>query len=105
MADHPKLMSLHEAKAAGIVRVRRPIWSNAMDHLELTVLPGGDLGPWVKLWCPFNLECNGKDPMQLLAGLDLSTDSREFVEYTGPTGESPEYLAERARFDGCLGRR
>jgi hypothetical protein len=94
-----ELISLHEAGQRGIERVRKPIWANPMDHLKIDLVPGG-IGPWLHLWCPFNKQCNGKDPQSflgLLGGADYNC--KEWLPYTGPLPDSAEYKADVAKYE------
>lgn len=93
-------MNINEAAAQGIERLRRPIWSDPMDHIKIDIIDGRP-GPWIKLYCPFNQECNGVDPVQCLTGdMDRVTD---FDAYTGPLPDSDEYKAAQAKYAGTLG--
>lgn len=89
------LMSLKEAKARGIKRVRQTIWANPLDHLQI-----GE-GIWLHQWCPFNKECNGRDPVDILQ-FQMDMDAQEWEAYTGPLPDSAEYKAAVAVYDGCL---
>lgn len=100
MAD---LISINEAAALGIERLRKPVWAHPCDHLKLDII-GGRPGPWTHLWCPFNKECNGRDPVDILC-ISLDYDERCYVPHTGPTPDSDEYKAEVAAYDGCLSSR
>jgi hypothetical protein len=93
-------ISIKEAAARGIERVRKPIWVNRYDHLKIDIVEG-ELGPWLHLWCPFNMECNGRDPVDVLAfQFDLTLP--EFEPYDGPLPNSVEYQAAVKKFDGVL---
>lgn len=94
---HEKL-SIAEAARRGISRLRQPQWANPMDHLKITII-AGSVAPLVRLYAPFNKECNGRDPVVLF--LDQPND-RIWLEYTGPLPDSPEYKAEQAKFNGVL---
>ena len=97
------MISIKEAAAWGIERVRKPIWQNSLDHVKIDIVEGAP-GPWLHLWCPFNTECNGRDPVDVLAyQWDLSVP--EFEPYTGPLPSSEEYRQAVSRFDGVLGER
>lgn len=56
------------------------------------------------LYCPFNKECNGRDPVEslIMSWGRGAADEKCFVPYTGPLPDSDEYKAEVAKFDGCL---
>lgn len=99
-AAAPVMISIAEAAARGIQRLRLPVWANPLDHLKIDIFDGKP-GPWTHLFCPFNKECNGRDPVDILA-LQMDYDSRQFVIYDGPNSESDEYKAAQAKFDGCL---
>ena len=61
-----ELISINQAKAQGVARVRLPKWAIPFDHLELG-------GLWHQMYSPFNKECNGRDPIQLPAW-DINVD-------------------------------
>lgn len=91
------LMSIEQAVAWGIERLRRPIWADEMDHLKVDIIEGR-MGPWAHLFCPFNLRCNGKDPVAISTIMELSTTTAEYVPYYGPLPDSDEYRARQAAF-------
>ncbi|MGI4793759.1 MAG: hypothetical protein ACRYG8_06660 [Janthinobacterium lividum] len=100
--ESPELLSIFDAAERGIERLRQTNWTNPLDHIKLDIIDGKP-GPWVHLWCPFNKECNGCDPLDLLITMwGVNTRDRCLVAYTGPLPNSVEYLAEVARFEGCL---
>jgi hypothetical protein len=83
-------MSINEALFKGVSKIRKPNWSNPMDHLELTILPPKSrmnpsedkvLGPWGRLWSPINKPVLGfEDPkMVLLITFDL--DERAYEKF------------------------
>lgn len=96
----PTLISIKEAAAQGITRLRLPKWANPMDHLKIDII-GEQLGPWLHLYAPFNKECNGRDPFQFLS-FNYDIASRDWLPYAGPLPDSEEYKAAQAQFDGCL---
>ena len=95
-----ELISIAQAAEKGIERLRKPIWANQMDHLKIDIIKGM-AGPWLHLYCPFNKECNGRDPVDTL-GLGMDYDAKEFEPYTGPLPDSNEYKAAQAAFDGVM---
>lgn len=100
------LISLAEAAMKNIDRVRLPKWGNTLDHLKIDIIdrsPG--LGPWVHLYSPFNLECNGRDPVSLIAVIsNIDIHAREWEAYTGPLPDSEQYKTAAATFIGSLAR-
>jgi hypothetical protein len=94
------LISINDAVAQGITRLRKPIWASAFDHLKIDIIDGR-MGPWFHLYAPFNKECSGRDPVDLLS-FNADVAVAEWLPYTGSLPESDEYKAEQARFDGCL---
>ncbi len=96
------MISIIDAAAQGIERLRRPIWANPMDHLKIDILwGGGKPGPWTHLFAPFNRECNGRDPVDILC-TQMDYNAAEYVPYEGPLPDSDEYRAAVAAYDGCL---
>lgn len=98
----PHLISIQEAVKLGHQRLRKPIWANPFDHIKIDIYDG-KIGQWIHLYCPFNKECNGRDPVNILVvDPTISLDSQEFVIYDGPLPDSDEYKADVAKFEGCL---
>ena len=91
------LISLNEAAANGIDRLRKPEWAQAEDHLKIDAIDGR-LGPWVHLYAPFNLKCNGRDPVDVLVVIWGDPAEKEWLPYTGPLPDSDEYKAVQSRF-------
>jgi hypothetical protein len=60
-----ELISIVEAAAAGIDKLRKPNWANPMDHLKIDIV-NGEPGPWGHLYSPANEEINGRNPVDLL---------------------------------------
>jgi hypothetical protein len=95
-----ELISLNQAAALGIKRICKPIWANPMDHFRLDIIQGKP-GPWLHLFAPFNVECNGRDPIDILWIIQFGTaagDDSEFVAYKGPLPDSDEYKAAQAKY-------
>jgi hypothetical protein len=95
-----ELISLNQAAAGGVERIRKPIWANPMDHFRLHIIDGKP-GPWLHLHAPFNAECNGRDPVDILWIIQFGTaagDDAEFIPYEGPLPDSVEYKAAQARY-------
>ena len=93
-----QLLSINEAASQGIERLRLPDWIIPEDHLKLDIIDGRP-GPWTHLFGPFNKECNGRDPVDILC-LSMDYEKREWVRYVGPLSGSDEYKAAQSRFDG-----
>lgn len=85
-----ELISIKEAAARGIERVRKPIWANPLDHLKIDIIEGKP-GPWMHLWCPFNKKCNGRDPVDML-WIAMNYDEKSWLPYTGALPDSAEYV-------------
>jgi hypothetical protein len=94
------MISILEAAKKGVERVRKPIWADPLDHVKIDIIDEKP-GPWLHLWAPFNMECNGRDPVSVFAyQWDLSVP--EFEPYTGPLPESDAYKNAVKRFEGVL---
>jgi hypothetical protein len=96
------MISIDDAVEQGITRLRKPIWANRCDRVELLMFDG-KRGINVRLWAPFNKECNGRDPV-LLPVFGEDAAEKTFVPYDGPLPDSAEYQAEVAQFEGVLKR-
>lgn len=90
------LISLKQAAAQGINRIRRPNWEESMDHLKMDIISGAP-GPWLHLYCPANKEISGRDPVDML-GIYQDYDLAEFVPYTGPLPDSEEYKSAQMEY-------
>lgn len=96
----PFLISINQAAELGIERLRQPQWANKLDHIQIDILDGKP-GPWVHLWAPFNTECNGCDPVNIIC-IDFDYDLVCLQRYFGPLPDSEEYRTAVASFAGCL---
>ena len=98
----PSLISINQAVRNGIERLCKPIWTNKFDHIKIDIIDG-KLGPWIHLYAPFNKECNGRDPVDVLWLVQpWNLDYQEFEAYRGPLPDSDEYKREVAKFEGVL---
>lgn len=98
-----RLISCRQAARMGIERLRRPIWANALDHLKIDIIDG-ELGPWLHLFAPFNQECNGRDPVDILWPVSefANVDAEDLAPYDGPLPTSDEYRRAAEAFEGVL---
>lgn len=92
-----ELISLNDAAAKGIERLRKPVWTDPMEHIKIDAIDGR-LGPWVRLYSPGSLSCNGEDPVAMLLSTCGNLAEKALVPYTGPLPDSDEYKAAQARF-------
>lgn len=62
------LISIRQAEARGLTKLRLDVWANPDDYLEFTMVEFGGVGfgPWVKLWSPTNAICEQENPQMLL---------------------------------------
>jgi hypothetical protein len=100
-----ELISLREAARRGVKRVRKPVWAHPFDHVDIDII-NGKPGPWLHLWCPFNEECNRRDPVHLFLDSQFvgNIDAPAVLPYEGPPPDSAEYRSEVEKFKGCLKR-
>lgn len=93
------LISIRQAAARGITRVRKQIWVNPEDHLEIAIVDGAP-GPWLKLWSPLNEGVGvGRDPVSILGVTGgVNFDEQVYLPYTGPEPNSEEYRALAKKF-------
>lgn len=93
------MLSLREAAARGIERVYQPNWVGEMDHFKIDILPGGELGPWIRFYSPKNKAINGRDPVEMLWALGaINVEANGGYAYTGPLPDSEEYKAAEQAF-------
>lgn len=79
------MISINEALANNVTRIRVPKWACCADYLELTIIKGKDgvrrLGPWIRLFSPMNEEINGENPVSMLiTNFDLNAVVYEIWE-------------------------
>jgi hypothetical protein len=92
-----ELISIKEAVARNIERLRQPQWIIPEDHIKLDLLGNAKCGPWVHLYSPFNLVCNGRDPISsLMFSEDINAVS--WLVYEGALPESEKYKLVQAAY-------
>ena len=99
------LISINQAVASGIERLRLPIWSTPEDHIKIDIA-GGRLGPRIHPWALFNTTCNGRDPVDILrigGPGRFDEDGMDWEVYTGPLPDSEGYTQAVARYAGFTG--
>lgn len=92
-----KLLSINEAVAQGITRVRKPVWAEPLDQLHIGP------GIWMHLYCPSNKEINGRDPVDIMK-ICCDMDEKAWLPHTWPGPESDDYKAMAAQFGGVLNK-
>lgn len=95
-----KLISINDAAAQGIDRLRRPAWLMREDHIKIHIHEGKP-GPFVKIYSPFNQECNGRDPVEMLI-IAFDLEDKIFLPYTGPLPGDEAYEKKVKHFAGSL---
>lgn len=86
----PKLISLHEAVAAGIDKVRTPRWIMSDDYLKIDIIEqDGErmMGPWFHLYSPMNEMINGRNPVDLPA-MQFDCDEQIYEPWKSKNEES-----------------
>jgi hypothetical protein len=91
----PKLMSLNDAAAYGIERVRQPQWANKLDHLKIDIIDDRP-GPWLHLYAPFN-KTPGRDSWPS----SLREMAAQFEAGRIPTVSLNRMNRERMESGGC----
>ena len=74
-----KLLSIVEAAALGIGRLRMPQWVDPNDYLKIDIVDGKP-GPWGHLYSPINELVNGRNPVDLLLVGYTELNEKRFVE-------------------------
>lgn len=84
------LISINQAAAMGIDRLRQPRWANLEDYLKIDIIDG-KAGPWGHLYSPANEAVNGRNPvdMLLLQGRDDAVFIDAASAQTSPPGTAP----------------
>jgi hypothetical protein len=95
-----ELISIVEAAAQGIERLREPQWANPMDHLKIDIIDGKP-GPWTHLYSPMNESLNGRDPFDILV-VSMDYNAKRYELHTGPLPETEEYRAAVAEFNSVM---
>ena len=84
------MISINEAVANGIEKIRKPEWVNREDHLKLDIIDG-KIGPWIHLFSPLNEVLGSPDPQDLLfMGFDLDAVEYEIWQVSVQPEQSPE---------------
>jgi hypothetical protein len=95
------MISINEAARQGIERLRLSHWGIPEDHLKIDIvdLEDGEKEPrlWAKFYSPYNLECNGIDPFDLLL-LTVDCDKPEWEPYEGFLPDSKEYKDRQSSY-------
>lgn len=78
----PEMLSINEAIAKGIARLRLDNWASPKDHLEFYITGSGAPGPWVNLWSDDNEAIGQKNPQQILITTIGDLDATVWREYT-----------------------
>ncbi|MES1979595.1 MAG: hypothetical protein V4451_16255 [Pseudomonadota bacterium] len=91
-----KLISINQAAAQGIERVRLPVWKNQFNHLKIDVI-NGKPGPWTRLYSPMNKGLGNKEPVGMLF-IIVNYDAKDYLPYNGDLPDSEAYKAEEAHF-------
>lgn len=76
-----ELISINEAAARGIDKLRQPRWANPEDYLKIDILDG-KAGPWGHLYSPVNETISGRNPVDML--LLKGRDDAVFTEWVPP---------------------
>ena len=89
-------ISINQAAAQGIERIRLSRWANPLDHIKIDIIDGRP-GLWAHLYSTMNLAFNGRDPVDqlMLKGLD----DEEYEPYSGPFPDSEEYIQKSTSFE------
>ncbi len=94
-------MTIREAIAQRIPRVRRPMWANPGSYVRLPLLPDGMAGPWAELYDePVQrdvLKIRPGSQREMCVGPNADTPD-DFEPYDGPPSEFervPENFAWR----------
>jgi len=74
-------MTLQDAAAAGIARVRLPSWVDPGDYVKLDLLPDGTHGPWGHLYAPIQPHIGLPTPYDFLLYRDTEAG---YEAYDGP---------------------
>ena len=95
------LISITEAAEKGIEQLKKPEWKMIEDHLKIDII-NNKPGPWMYLYSPFNKECNGRDPVDILSIEMGDLNKKEWIIYKGPSPNSYAYKNATASFKGVL---
>jgi hypothetical protein len=92
------LISVKEAAAQGIKRLRHPKWANPRDYIKIDIVDG-EPGPWLRLYSPINISvCQQENPQTVLwamAGGRAAIESEEYLPYTGEIDPDEQVLGGR----------
>lgn len=97
-----ELISINDAVKLGIERIRKPMWSDPLDHVKIDIIDG-QLGPWIHLFSPENKMFNGKDPIDIPTITDrFLADDKDYAPYDGPLPDSDEYRAASEKIEAYM---
>lgn len=97
-----ELISINDAVKLGIERIRKPMWSDPLDHVKIDIIDG-QLGPWIQLFFPSNKLFNGTDPVDMpTSTVWFGFDEKDYVPYDGPLPDSDEYRAASANIEADM---
>ncbi len=87
--------SITTAAQNNIKYLRDPVWKNPFDHIEVIKLNEGPDARVVAIigHFPMNSYVYGKSTIDITIGA-TPVDLPIFYEYTGPTADAPEYIAQ-----------
>lgn len=60
-----ELISINEAAARGIEKLRQPRWASPDEYLKIDIIDG-KAGPWGHFYSPYNVTMNGRNPVDML---------------------------------------
>lgn len=81
-------ISIEQAAAQDIERLRMPQWANPTDFLKIDILRDGKPGPWTHFYSDLNVEINGRNPVDILC-VQMDYKAEVYEPYSpGPTGDT-----------------
>lgn len=96
------MISVYEAAARGITRLRSPAWRDPDDHIEIDVV-GGKIGPWFRLYSALNEICGYDNPRRILwISVGTAFDTACFLPYGDVQGTDDENGQGHEDDDGCV---
>jgi hypothetical protein len=94
MGGKPKLISMREAMTKGIPHLRKPVWVDPHDHVEIQIIEyqgTKSFGPWVSLWSPGNEAVGNNNPHKMLS-VQFDWDCQEWLPWKDPDANPPQVL-------------
>src|SRR5262249_49772487 len=77
-----KFISINDAAATGVDKLRKPYWANADDHIKIEIV-NGKAGVWLRFYSDLNETLGNPNPVELL-GISADYEKKEWIAWEAP---------------------